>query len=187
MKYFKKLIGENIYLSPMNIEDAETYTKWMNDFNVTDYLGINEICTMASEKNWIEESTKNSKIQFAIVNLKTDILIGNIGLMDINQTKRCATVGIFIGEEENRGKGYGTDAIRLLLDYGFNYLNYNNIMLNVFSFNERAIASYKKVGFKEFGRRRQSYFLNGKYYDEVCMDILAEEFKTNYIKNKQIK
>ena len=74
-----------------------------------------------------------------------------------------------------------------LLDYGFNYLNMNNIMLNVKSFNERAIACYKKVGFKEFGRRRESYFLNGKYYDDIQMDILAREFKGNYIKNKNIK
>ena len=85
-----------------------------------------------------------------------------------------------------RSNGYGTESLRLLLDYGFNYLNLNNIHLGVKAFNERAIACYKKVGFKEYGRRREAYFLNGKYYDHVFMDILAREFKGNYIKNKNI-
>lgn len=85
-----------------------------------------------------------------------------------------------------RNKGYGTEAIQLILDYGFNYLNLNNIKLDVLSFNERAIACYKKCGFKEYGRRRKSEFINGKYYDRISMDILKEEFTQSYIKNKNI-
>ncbi len=72
------------------------------------------------------------------------------------------------------------------MDYGFNYLNLNNIKLDVLSFNERAIACYKKCGFKEYGRRRKSEFVNGKYYDRISMDILKEEFAQSYIKNKNI-
>lgn len=105
---------------------------------------------------------------------------------DISCPNRIGTVGIFIGEEENRSHGYGAEALKLLVEYGFRYLNLNNIMLTVKSFNERAIHCYKKVGFQEFGKRRKSYFLNGKYYDDVYMDILAEEFDGNYIKNKNI-
>lgn len=93
---------------------------------------------------------------------------------------QCGTVGLFIGDEENRNNGYGQDTLNLLLDYGFNYLNLKNIMLKVFSFNERAINCYKKVGFKEIGRRRQSYYLKGKFYDDVYMDILREEFINNH-------
>lgn len=99
---------------------------------------------------------------------------------------RIGTIGVFIGEEDNRSKGYGAEALKLLLDYGFNYINLNNIMLTVKSFNERAIKCYEKVGFKEFGRRRESYFLNGKYYDDVHMDILASEFKESFIRNKNV-
>ena len=123
-------------------------------------------------------------MDFSIVNLKDDVLLGNCDLRNIDYIHRKAEVGIVIGEESNRSKGYGTDALKLLLDYGFNYLNLNNIMLNVRSFNKRVIACYKKVGFKECGRRRKCFFLNGKYYDNIQMDILADEFKTNYIKNK---
>lgn len=187
MKYYKKLVGERIYLSPLNIEDAEKYAEWFCDFKMTD--GINKsgsLTTVESEKEWIEKSLKENRLNFAIINLENDELIGNCGIMNINQKDRYAEVGIFIGNESNRSNGYGTESLRLLLDFGFNYLNLNNIMLGVKSFNERAIACYKKVGFKEFGRRRESHFLNGKYYDDVYMDILAREFEGNYIKNKNV-
>ena len=187
MKYFKKLVGERIYLSPMNMEDAEIFTKWMNDFNVSDYTGrSSRLMTVEGENAWLSSALNSSEPLFSIVKLENDELIGNTGLMKIDSTRRTATLGIMIGEDENRSKGYGTEALRLLLDYGFNYLNLNNIMLEVFEFNERAINAYKKAGFKEIGRRRKAYFLNGKYYDEVYMDILAEEFTESYIKNKNI-
>lgn len=187
MKYFKKIVGERIYLSPMNIEDIETYVKWLNDFKTTDGVGHSKhMVNLESEKEWIEEALKSEKYNFAIVSLENDELLGSCGIDNINSTDRTATLGIFIGEEENRNKGYGAEALKLLLDYGFNYLNMHNIMLQVKSFNERAIACYKKVGFKEAGRRRESYFLNGKYYDDITMDILDREFIEEAIKNKNI-
>ena len=76
--------------------------------------------------------------------------------------------------------------IQLILDFGFNYLNLNNIDLALMEFNERALKCYKKCGFKEIGRRRKCKFINGKYYDSILMDILSEEFKDTYIKNKNI-
>lgn len=176
MKYYKKIVGKSVYLSPMNIEDAEIYVKWLNDFSVTDGIGTSDrIVSLESEKEWISQNS--NQYQFAIVRLEDDKLIGNCGIQEINQSKQCAEVGLFIGDEENRNKGYGQDVLNLLLDYGFNYLNLNNIMLKVFSFNERAISCYKNVGFKEMGRRRQSSYLKGKFYDVVYMDILREEYK----------
>ncbi len=187
MKYYKKLVGDRIYLSPMSIEDAEKYVEWFCDFSMTD--GIKKsasIMTTEAEREWLEKSLKNNNMTFAIINLETDEIIGNCGLMNINQKDRFGEVGIFIGDEKNRSNGYGAEALRLLLDFGFNYQNLNNIMLGVMSFNERAIACYKKIGFKEIGRRRECYFLNGKYYDKIYMDMLAREFKVDYIRNKNI-
>lgn len=176
MKYFKKLVGEHVYLSPMNVEDAEIYVKWLNDLNVTDGLGCSSRVTgLEGERQWI--TNNNSKLEFAIVRLDDDKLLGNCGFNYEDHIRQCGDVGIFIGEEENRNKGMGAEALRLLVDYGFDYLNLNNIMLKVFSFNERAIACYKKVGFKDIGRRRKSYYLKGKFHDEVYMDILWEERK----------
>ncbi len=99
---------------------------------------------------------------------------------------RTATLGIFIGDKDYRNEGYGTEAIKLILDYGFNYLNLNNIKLDLMSFNERALKCYIKCGFKEYGRRRNCKYINGKYYDSIEMDILANEFNGDYIKNKNV-
>ena len=144
MKYFKKLVGERIYLSPINTEDVEIFTEWLSDFETTDYLGRSgELITLEKEKKYLEEIS-NSEAAFVIVTLKEDKMIGIIHLERINAINRTATLGIFIGDKEYRSKGYGTEAIRLILDYGFNYLNLNNIKLDLMEFNERALKCYKK-------------------------------------------
>lgn len=187
MRYFKKLVGERIYLSPRNIEDVEKFTEWLNDFEVTDYLGrSNQIMTLQGERKFLEENY-NAEATFSIVTLDDDKMIGTVGLERIEHTHRTATLGVFIGDKDYLSKGYGTEAIRLLLDYGFNYLNLHNIKLQLLSFNERALKCYRKCGFKETGRIRESRFINGKYYDVIVMDILANEFTESYIKNKNIK
>lgn len=190
MKLFKKLEGEKIYLSPItaNEEIIEKFTKWLNDFKITDYTGRSaSIITIEGEKKWFENHPSDTDYTFFIVSAEDDELIGSIGLHGIDFISRTATFGIFIGEQSGRNKGLGTEAVRLILDYGFNYLNLNNIKLDVMEFNKRAITCYKKCGFKEYGRRRKCYFLNGKYYDKIEMDILAEEFNEEYIRNKNIK
>ena len=96
--------------------------------------------------------------------------------MDVDLINQTAELGIFIGEQDDRNKGYGKEAIKLILDYGFNTLNLNNIMLKVYSFNEKAIKTYKKVGFKTFGVRRECRYRDGLVYDTVYMDILKKEF-----------
>ena len=183
-KYFKKLIGERIYLSPRNNEEIEKFTEWLNDFEVTDYTGRSAyITTLEGEKKYFEENI-DKNYNFFIVTLDNDKLIGTVGLENYDAINRTATLGIFIGDKEYRSQGYGAEAIKLILDYGFNYLNLNNIKLDLMSFNERALKCYQKCGFKEYGRRRKCKFINGKCYDTIEMDILAEEFKENYIKNK---
>lgn len=186
MKYFKKLVGDRIYLSPRNIEDVEKFTEWLNDFETTDYIGRSHLLiSVESERKYLQDKINEQGV-FVIIDIKEDKLIGTVGLHEIDHFKRIATLGIFIGDKAYREKGYGTEAIRLILDYGFNYLNLNNIKLDLMEFNERALACYKKCGFKEYGRRRKCNFVNGKYYDTIEMDILAEEFKENYIRNKNI-
>ena len=186
MKYVKKLVGENIYLSPANPEDFEIFTIWLNDFETTDYIGRSPIITSFSSEKEFLEKTKNEECFFSIVDLKEDKLIGSISLNGIDHISRTATLGIFIGDRDYRSKGYGTEAIKLLLDYGFSYLNLNNIDLHVFSFNERAIKCYEKCGFKVYGKRTNAKFVDGKYYDIISMEVLAENFKESYITNKNI-
>lgn len=187
MKYFKKLVGERIYLSPRNAEDVEIFTEWMNDFFVTDYIGrSSNTVTLQEEKTFLEKAD-NDKTVFAIIDIEKDEMIGTVGLHEIDNINRTATLGIFIGNQNYWSKGYGTEAIQLILDFGFNYLNLNNVELSLMEFNKRALKCYEKCGFKEIGRRRKCRFINGNYYDSISMDILAEEFTKSYIKNKNIK
>ncbi len=192
MQYFKKLVGDRICLSPKGISDEEIvkFTEWMNDFQVTDYVGRSgKIVTLNGEKEWLENSVKenDSKRNFDIIDFKEDKLIGTIGLEHIDYIGRSAVLGIFIGDEDYRGNGYGTEAIRLLLEFGFRYLNLHSIRLDLLDINERAHKCYLKCGFKDTGRSREAIFLNGKYYDKLHMDILESEFEGDYIRNKNIK
>lgn len=190
MGYIKKLVGDNVYLSPRIASDEEVqkFTEWMNDFQITDYL-INSASLISepAEREWLEKTAKDFKDRiFDIVDLKNDELLGSISLEHIDATHRCATLGIFIGEKNRRSKGVGTEAINLILEYGFRYLNLHSVQLEVMAANERAIRCYEKCGFKKTGQSRERFFLGGKYYDNVQMDILRSEFKGEYLRNKNL-
>jgi RimJ/RimL family protein N-acetyltransferase len=183
MTHYKKLVGKKCYLSPCSLEDAEKWTEWDNDLEVVIPLGPEAHTTIPLDrvKQGISKFIERQDHIFSIIDLKTDNMIGRCLLFDIDQINRKATFGIDIGEKDYWDKGYGQDATKLMLDYGFNLLNLNNIMLGVYSYNERAINCYKKVGFKEIGRRRKSKFVGGKWFDGVFMDILAKEFESVYV------
>ncbi len=181
MKYFRKLVGEKCYLSPINPDDAETYTQWINDLEVTAYLTLShQVLSLSKEKEILERMAREGHV-FAIVDKEKDQLIGNCGLHDISSIDRTAELGIFIGDKEYWNKGYGSEATTLLLDFGFNLLNLNNIMLRVFSFNQRALQCYRKCGFKEIGIRRKARIIGRKEHDILYMDILSEEFTKSVI------
>ena len=191
MQFFKKLIGDRIYLSQKGTtdEELEKFTEWMNDLQVTDYTGRSgQITTIVREKEWLENSAKNTENRnFNIIESKDNKLIGTIGLEHFNWIERSAVLGIFIGDKDFRSNGYGTEAIKLLLEYGFKYLNLHSIRLDLLAINERAHKCYLKCGFKDTGCSREQIFLNGKYYDKLHMDILENEFKGDYIRNKNIR
>ena len=175
MKYFRKIEGSRVYLSPMNVDDAQTYVKWLSDAAVTDGLGSSaRLLTVEAEKEWIKNNA--GQHQFAIVLREGDALIGNCGFHEVDASRQCAELGLFIGEAENRGKGYGAEVLHLMLRHAFETLNIRNVMLRVFAFNEQAIWCYGKVGFREMGRRRQAYFVRGAFHDEVFMDVLRDEY-----------
>lgn len=191
MQYFRKIVGDRIYLSPRGAsdEEIEKFTEWMNDFQVTDYINKSEqIMTAIGEKEWLENTArKNENKNFNIIDLNSNKLIGTIGLEKFNWTSRNAVLGIFIGDKNYRNNGYGTEDIKLLLEFGFKYLNLHSIRLSLLSVNERAHKCYLKCGFKDAGKSREEIFLNGKYYDKLYMDILEGEFEGDYIRNKNVK
>ena len=172
MKYFKKLEGEKVYLSPINLDDYETYVKWLNNPRITQFLSTNDsLITLSNEKEVLEKIA-NEEFTYAIIRKEDDTLLGNVGLLKIDYKDGKASLGIFIGEEDNLSKGYGSEAIKLLIEYGFKELRLHNIMLTVLSNNPRAIKCYEKCGFKEFGRRHEARFYNGEYHDIVYMEVI---------------
>lgn len=181
---FKKIIGEKCYLSPPSTDDAERWARWANDLEVALPLGseAHTVFSLEFVEAMIADMLKDQAAFFDIVALEGDVVIGRSGLFNINQVDRNAMFGIFIGEKDYWGQGYGQEATRLTLDYGFNLLNLNSIMLGVFAFNQRAIHAYERVGFKIIGRRRHARIIAGQKFDAVLMDILADEFESPYVR-----
>lgn len=184
MRYFRKIVGEKCYLSPVNPEDYKQYTEWLNDYEICVNLTIYQMnISIEKEKQFLDMISKSDDQHvYAIVDLEKDVLIGNCGLHDIDYENGTALFGIFIGDKSYWGKGYGKEATRLIIDYAFNILNLDNVMLKVYSFNRRAFELYKKIGFKEFGRLRECRFFAGEKYDEILMDIVMEEFEDSIYK-----
>lgn len=181
--YFKKLVGERVYLSPIDKNDYELWTKWVNDTEVTlGTLQTERIIGIDDEKEVLERLSKGGTT-FAIVDLENDKAIGFLGLPSIDNVNRTSSLAITIGEKSYWNKGYGREAVELLLDYGFSILNLHSINLTVYSFNKGAIESYKKCGFREVGRYREAKILCGEKFDKVVMDILSYEYTSKYIKN----
>jgi len=173
--YFKKLIGKKCYLSPIDVNDAERFTEWLNDMEILVNLQLyGGAVSLDNEKAFLSELSKDHN--YSIIDLETDELIGNCGFMDIDHINKTSEVGIFIGNKEKWNKGFGTEALSLLVDYGFKALNLHNIMLKVYEFNKRGIKCYEKIGFKQIGKRREALHRNLEKHNIIYMDILQNEF-----------
>jgi RimJ/RimL family protein N-acetyltransferase len=182
MPYYKKVAGPRCYLSPCILADAEHWARWENDFDVALPLGDEayQICSLEKAREFVAEAISHQSPVFTIVENENDRPIGRGVLFNINHVDRKAMLGILIGEADYRGRGYGTEAVQLLLQYAFNLLNLNSVSLGVFEFNPAALRCYEKVGFKIIGRQRQGRILGNARYDVILMDILAEEFTCDF-------
>jgi len=173
--YFKKLAGKKCYLAPLDVNDAEKYTAWLNDLEVTEHLLVYpHIISIENEKGFLEKLSREHT--YSIIDNGSNELIGNCGFSDIDHINQTGEVGMFIGDKKYWNKGYGTEALSLLLDYGFKALNLHNISLRVYSFNERAIKAYEKIGFKITGKKREALLRGKERHDIIFMDILYDEF-----------
>jgi RimJ/RimL family protein N-acetyltransferase len=182
MKYFRKLVGDKCFLSPVSLEDVERYTEWVNDLEIGQFvLFSSTVFDVSKERAALQDLMENSVV-FAIIEKDTNKAIGNCGLHVVNSVHRHAQFGIFIGEKTYWNQGIGTEATALLLDYGFNIMNLNNISLEVVAYNKRAIRSYEKGGFQYVGRRRKYNYMAGEYHDVLIYDMLAEDFQSPYVR-----
>ena len=179
MKYFPKILRGNVYLSPVNVNDYERFTKWMNDCRISDWVNnTKSIISIISEKDFLENISKDNDPTtkaFAIIKKDEDKLLWMVDLWRINYIDQIATIWIWIGDFEEHNKWYWADALNAILLYWFHMLNLKNIDLHVYTFNESAIRCYQKVWFKEYGWRRESHYCNWKFRDEIYMDITKTE------------
>lgn len=179
MRGIKMYQGSKVRLREYRREDAYLAQKYMNDAEIKMLLapGIPFPITFEEEEKWVMSnvSSKN-EYSFAIETLEDNKYIGGCGINALDWKNSIATVGIFIGDKNYWSMGYGTDAMKVLINFIFNEMNINKIKLNVYSFNKRAVKSYEKCGFKIEGTLRQEIFRNGQYHDEYVMGLLREEF-----------
>jgi RimJ/RimL family protein N-acetyltransferase len=179
-----KLRGEKVSLAPVERDDIALWYRWLNDLDVTLPLG-NEAysnITLDSQADSYDSMAKNGEATFTIVENAAGRAVGRCLLFNTDRVNRNAMAGIYIGEKDCWSKGYGGEALELLLDYGFNILNLNSVMLGAYSYNKRAVACYKRIGFKEIGLRREARIVGEKKYDIVMMDMLASEFQSSRLK-----
>jgi RimJ/RimL family protein N-acetyltransferase len=180
------LLGELVALGPPHKGLLPLLSKWENDLALSVLTGdpVRPMTPEAIDALYEERFSKAGPdhTSFVIYERTTARPIGTAGLSSINHAHRRAEFGIGIGEHDCWGKGYGTEATRLVIDYGFNVLGLHNVMLRVFSYNERAIRAYQKVGFREIGRRRQAQRIGARTYDVVLMDILATDFGESFLR-----
>jgi len=182
MKYYRKLLGEKCYLSPVCMDDVEKYTEWLNDMEIGQFVTLSDTVLDIDKEGVLLRKLMDEEHIFAIVEKDTNKVIGNCGIHNVSQVHRNASLGIFIGEKTFWNQGIGAEATNLLLDFAFNILNLHNIYLSVLSYNKRAIRCYEKIGFKKIGVQREFMFVSGKYHDVYLYDMLASEFTSPYIK-----
>ena len=174
------IYGERIRLRALEREDLPKFVEWLNDPEVRENLFISHPLSMAQEEQWFEQMVKLPQFEQPLcieVRGKDGWhLIGNLSLMDINQTHRYAELGIVIGDKEFWNQGYGTEAITVLVNHAFKQLNLHRVYLRVYATNPRGVRCYEKVGFRHEGTQRETIFKDGRYIDMHMMSILSSEW-----------
>ncbi len=177
----------HITIGPVLPEDMGALYLWFNDVEAAKldfpYVPVDGIAFKA----WVEKQARNDgEYLFAIRKLQELPLIGYGLIRNVHPIHRSAEIGIRIGRETDRGKGYGASALRLLTDYVFDTLNLNRLSLSVRADNPRAIASYERAGFVQEGVLRQANYLNGALVDMTIMAILKSEWRPSTLQTAAV-
>ncbi|OGZ42067.1 MAG: hypothetical protein A3C80_03650 [Candidatus Ryanbacteria bacterium RIFCSPHIGHO2_02_FULL_45_43] len=170
------LIGKSINLRPFSRDDIPTLTRWINDPEVRVFLTATLPQTEQQEEEWFNKLGSDDKNIVLAIETKEGKLIGSMGIHSINWRDRTATTGALIGEKEYWGRGYGTDAKMVLLDYAFNTLNLHKICSAVIAYNRRSLQYSLHCGYKVEGRRRKHIFKKGKYWDLIELGLFRKEW-----------
>ena len=171
------LTGDKLYLRGLECADLDgEYFDWLNDREVTKFLvaGVFPNSKEKMEEYYRNISLSNNNVMLAIIDKISDKHIGNIKLGSINWISRIADIGIMIGDKEFWHKGFGTEAIKLLVEYAFHRLNLHKVTAGVIAENKASIKVFEKAGFEIEGRAKSQCFLNGEYCDSLYLGIIRK-------------
>lgn len=168
----------SVSLTPLRPSDSAALLEWINDRELVLLNAPFRPVTAAEHAEWFDAVQRRADTVIVGIRLAPrEELIGTAQLHSIHAANRSAELQIRIADPARRGKGYGTAALRLLLDLAFRDLNLHRVQLHVFATNARAIRTYEKVGFVQEGLLRQAAWIDGSYVDVVAMAILREEHR----------
>jgi diamine N-acetyltransferase len=171
------LTGKHITLRAIERDDLPRYVGWLNNPEVTHHLTLYLPINSDNEAEWYENQRKDPTTQnFALVVNEGHIHIGSVGLMAINHKEQNAELGIVIGDKNHWGKGYGQEAIELLLPFAFEEMNLHRVYLRVDVTNTQGIRCYEKCGFVKEGQLRDAVYHRGHFEDQLIMSVLRSEY-----------
>jgi diamine N-acetyltransferase len=176
------LEGERVALGPLRKDLADRYRRWVHDLDVRSGILTVGIYALEAEETWVEETIAQCGgvapeiAAFTVYDRSDGAPIGTTSLMRIDWRMSRSEFGIALGER--RGKGLGTEATRLTLDWAFNMLGLHNVMLTVLPTNTAAVRAYEKAGLRRIGVRRDALSVMGRRGDELLMDAVAGEFES---------
>lgn len=177
-KFIMRLESERIYLRPLCELDAPLILKSTTDKEIRYMTGTKPTFSLEQIKTHIDNiNNDSSRYDFAICSKSTDEMIGELSILNIDEDNQRAGFRISLSSIPLTGKGYGTEAIKIVLKFVFEKLALNRLQLEVFSHNLRGIKAYEKVGFVKEGTLRQSLLYNDTFSDEIIMAILKSDYK----------
>ena len=172
--------GKKVNLRSFELSDVNEMMKNINDYAVKRGSGDRFPTSCFDQEEWIKKTWKQkregSNYYFAIELVESKKLIGVTGLKRVDTINRSASFLIAIYNSSNWNKGYGTDALKVILSIAFDLLNLHSVNLRVYDYNKGGIRSYEKAGFTRVGMMRERDYSEGSFHDDVMMDILEEEY-----------
>lgn len=172
------IVGEQVALGPLRSDLLDLYQRWLNDFSTMRNLGdtLRPAARETVAAWYARRTTAPDSFVFLIYERVPLRPIGIAQLLQADLRNRCAEYVVAIHEPDARGKGYGTEVTRLMLDFAFQSVGLHSVYLSVFAFNHGARRAYEKAGFSVCGRRRAAVLLDGRFWDEDMMECLATEY-----------
>jgi RimJ/RimL family protein N-acetyltransferase len=174
------VVGSKVALGPLRRDLAASYARWLNQLEVRRGLELLGIATPESQEKWVDENIERASkrqpegVEFTVYDREDSTPVGTAGLFHISYARGTAEFGIVIGDR--RGRGLGTNAARLMLDFAFNALHLRNVLLETLERNVAGLTAYERAGFRRVGVRRQVAMGRDRPADVVIMDAIPEDF-----------